>query len=132
MTLVYRIEDQNGSGPYIADRYEDANVASKIKRALAKTLCRAHSNGDLYPDASRDMMYGDRSGFISIDQLLAWFDGYLDRLHRNKFKLAIYEVPDSDIDYSYPKQVVFKIRNLKPIKKYSIPNIPFDELKKKN
>lgn len=120
MTLVYRIEDRNGCGPYNADRYESNNVSSKIKRSLGRTLSRAHRNGYLYPDASLRMSGDDRCGFISIEQLLSWFDGYLDRLHRNKFRLAIYEVPDNDIDRSCSKQVVFKLRELRPIKTHSI------------
>ncbi len=120
MTLVYRIEDRNGCGPYNADRYEGNGISKKIKRSLSRTLCRAHKNGDLYPDASRRMSDDDRCGFISIEQLLSWFDGYLDRLHRNKFRLAIYEVPDDDIDRSCSKQVVFKLRKLRPIKTHSM------------
>lgn len=103
-TTVYRVEDPEGRGPYSS--------------YLAHMNYMKHSGGRDYPErertpapsedgfSHRDISAHHFFGFASLGELFAWFDGYAQELHRNRYRIAVYEVGDEFVIYGV-RQVVF-------------------------
>ncbi len=89
---VYRIEDENGNGPY----------TSKKNRAFSERLIFSHCNPAEHPgpftDGLEDVLWRSQYpnsqllfGFLSEVQAFDWFYDFWDELSDNGFVLVEYE-----------------------------------------
>lgn len=113
--LVYRVENERKQGPY------------HYSSELSNQLCDAHENDPEHPGAT-DFMGGDCTsdrdcteavsnfrklysdyifGFSSLDDVYAWFQGFLDDLALDEFKIVCYNV-DHVVEGLSKKQCIFK------------------------
>lgn len=98
---VYRVENCDGRGPYTSGR------------DLREMTVSHNSNLAAYPVFYRDINidYSEarkcHCGFISINQLLQWFDGFYTLLSNNGFKVTIWEVEEEFVKIG-KKQLCFR------------------------
>jgi len=86
MTLVYRVENARGEGPYQGDE----SVCSHLRRSHRG---RRRAPGP-YDDGIWSIRDEDLFGFVSLERLLAWFsEGERHVLDRAGFEVAIVRVP---------------------------------------
>lgn len=89
MITVYRVEDEEGIGPY------------KSSSSSVVEYLRCHNlMWDTHPSILIDAgVYSDNyyCGFRNHEQLLSWFDSKLGILHRHGFKVAAYRVPFTSV-----------------------------------
>lgn len=87
--LVYRVEDENGNGPYRCIGRTEAEIE------LARTLCAAHTDS-AHPTPLEDFRYHVSSmhvcAFTCLDALLIWFDGFLEDLHNTGHNIKVYDL----------------------------------------
>jgi hypothetical protein len=94
---IYRVEHDDGIGPYSTRR----RWANSLQEEINDELAEAHNDSDEHPlvyydvKNAYDIVSGDsrRCGFISIEQLFRWFDGFMDKLEEAGYKIVVYEVP---------------------------------------
>lgn len=101
-TLIYRIEDPiTRTGPY-----NNPDAQEWVEMAVAA------SEIPYMPTPWEEgyaFRYGvDRSGFESLDQMIAWFDHSLAALRSVGYVLAVYSVPDENVA-RMNHQVAFEI-----------------------
>jgi hypothetical protein len=105
--LVYRVENSEGGGPYTFYSFDKAD---KAVVAVSNALKEAHNESHHHPPPHSDgisfVRHYERCGFVSIEDLVQWFDGWLQKLHDVGFRMAIYDVP-TDRVRAGEKQVVF-------------------------
>lgn len=86
----YRVEDENGQGPY------------RRTSPLRNQICKDHNTGDRWPDPWEDGIdfdvMGHVCGFPSMDALRDWFEGWGDRLVQAGFHLNVYEVSEQLVE----------------------------------
>jgi hypothetical protein len=105
-TKVYRLEDENGKGPYSGTRHEDS-AAARVKYAHnwaddGTHPCPQFSDGPYYMDSF------ELSGCASLDSLIAWFDPFIDELLDEGFELVELDVPSHLVRHcSNSDQLVF-------------------------
>lgn len=97
---VYRVENCSGCGPY---RYPGT-----------REMSNAHNNNPqkypvFYMDIDIDIIQATyyHCGFISIDQLLEWFDGFFTLLSNRGFRVTVWEVEEQYVRIG-KKQLCFK------------------------
>jgi hypothetical protein len=79
--LVYRIEGENGTGPYRGNpipRMSWAHTDTSHPTPLSEGLCL---DDDFF------------CGFRTLDQLKVWFKGFRNELRVTGFRLKVYEIP---------------------------------------
>lgn len=103
---IYRIENAKGDGPYTSShdfKYE---------------LQNAHQNDALRPGVRDDIIEFDRNihicGFQKYGHMNTWFDGWLDKLKSQGFKLVKYKVSQKYV-LKGTGQLVFKPNKAKLI-----------------
>lgn len=113
--LVYRVENENGNGPYMA--FNPALYAMR------------EDHGTWYPDPADDPHpnpYGDGLGGMYADEYSAvqspeaaqtWFEGYGEVLHEAGFELTVWDAQDVRCGQ---KQVVFRKDTAKQVASYPI------------
>lgn len=97
--LVYRIEHKdNNIGPYWNDD------TYRLKNPAIRDIGYKHTNENhpsMWNDVDRNTVtaFLDQyhCAFNSIDQCVAWFDGWFEILHENDYILAIYDTNDYGI-----------------------------------
>lgn len=105
--LIYRVEDQDGVGPYSNKKWKAIENGKEIDGN--QKLVTAHKNPETHPvfiiwrhsndfdDKLRKIEKGDlRYGFKSLEDLDTWFRGFHSMLDAAGFKISIYEVTDED------------------------------------
>lgn len=99
---IYRVERHDHKrgwcGPYTHQRKK---TSCKLRRMI-----RIHNNSSFHPLPPPSVL-GDpvsRCGFLTLEKLEQWFEGYLDHLFRLKFVIVEYS---GEIVYRDPFQVVF-------------------------
>jgi len=122
---VYRVEDEDGGGPYNGENAPTAFTGDWIK------LINGNINKDGNDLVNQPSPYRDipewaepftghkryRFGFRTIEQLHSWFhDGARQELDRRGFKWAKYEVPDQWVHVG-GHQVAFDARRAKLIER---------------
>jgi hypothetical protein len=110
---VYRIESENGIGPY------QNGARDKIPKLYSHTGCPNHPCpwNDGISNIDFDNEY---CGFSSIEQLNKWFHGFKAPLRRLGYKMAVYEVEEKFVN-SGTRQLVFNKSESKLTKKIQIP-----------
>lgn len=112
--LVYRVETVNGGGPYYKSSYDVCNRLS------------SHNNCPNHPGAGEEGLihWTDRPyffcGFVSIEQLKAWFMGHRAFLRRKQYQMAIYKVHGRYVRKG-KFQVTFRKDKAELIKRVKIP-----------
>lgn len=111
---VYRIQDQNGIGPY-------NSTLGIYDRSLGRMIS-SHCNPDTHPayliDFARYPVLGERSGCESMQALFKWFGGYLPTLLAVGYIVAVFEVPSWDVETGCSgKQVLFQSARAKRVDK---------------
>lgn len=111
--LVYRVENVRGTGPYRRTR--------KNKK-LADRLSRCHTGCLNHPVAMMLLFLPNDyfCGFDSKIKLQNWFIDFLEELHENKFKLAIYDCPDDEVFVHDEFQILFNRSKAKRISRVSL------------
>ena len=94
---VFRVENTSGIGPYAAD-YGDAVGLDIYHNPRAPK-----PSWDGLPSVRIE----DRFGFASIEQLLDWFDMYLDNLRDHEYRVVKISVHQSRVKYGR-KQLMFR------------------------
>jgi hypothetical protein len=98
---VYRVEDEDGGGPYNGDRAPKAFTPGWTAIVNGNPLGDRVSQPDPYSDIPKwaTPFVGHaryRFGFKTVEQMHSWFhDEAKEELVSRGFKLAKYEVPDS-------------------------------------
>lgn len=105
--LIYRVEFECGFGPYTA-RNGDGKPYSYYSRMITQ-----HMDLDKYPDAQSDSGWAFSHhyfcGFKNLQQLLSWFDDFLEEIIYEGGMIAMYEVPkDFILDTISGKQIGFR------------------------
>lgn len=80
------------SGPYVS-----AGLTSEIVMDM-RPMGDAHSWEPSHPSPISDpelcwIRDDERCGFISLDELFDWFEGFINLLRENGFVMYVYEVP---------------------------------------
>lgn len=111
--LVYRVEHKrHRHGPYRCE-----NLKTKKCKDLAWALLGDHDSDFEHPCPQEEgilMRERDYCGFISIEQAVEWFDGWLDRLHFAGYCLAVFEVPEDYVKLG-ERQAVFPRESYKRV-----------------
>lgn len=99
--------DHTGVGPYRSMDDEFANELMSILPWEGRPVCAK-------------LMWGDRTdlrcGFVSIQQLTAWFPkAARERLREKGFKIVRYNVPSEHVYQSDPYQVAFSSKHAERI-----------------
>jgi hypothetical protein len=118
--IVYRVEYQDRWGPYHSFRngkWRGENVVE-----MSSYLSKKHNRlGDWrHPIAKLIRHYNDGGyccGFTSVRKLKNWFKGFQNKLHKHKFKIAIYEV---DEIFEDDFQCIFRFANAKLLRKVPV------------
>lgn len=96
--LIYRVEKDNGDiigvGPYGGSSYSFAGIQ------LLDEMCMAHCNEETHPSIGDDLRGVEigcewqelHCACPTLEALLDWFDGFIDRLGEEKFIVVEYEV----------------------------------------
>ena len=103
---VYRIEDRTtGVGPYQNWR----------KNEMRCMLIDVHEDNETHPGPRQEgwseavwSMYDARFGFISPEQMVAWFDEFLKPLEEHGYLVRIYNVKDAE-RYISERQCMFEM-----------------------
>lgn len=112
--IVYRVENDNGRGPYRPGWNQDNIDLSIDQSILATEIGNAHNDDNLRPapwiDGIKnwdfDDLYEPRFGFMSIGELIQWFDGWLDFLELYGYSFRAFEIEDQYVIVG-KRQVVF-------------------------
>lgn len=110
MRIVYRIEDDNGCGPYSTlQPFKDGRYYTR------EDILEEYLYGEKYPQPEDDgIVYTgkeDRFGFKDLQQLYQWFDKEVRaKLSQYGFRIVKYEV---DKIAEGNKQVMFNINDVK-------------------
>lgn len=110
MQLI-RVEHQTCKhGPYrTAGCVESYANGIRMHDALSTALSYAHS-GDWHPspdeDGAPDWQERHMCGFATEGDMLAWFDGWLDKLHEQGYVATTYEVSPLLVHFGR-RQVMF-------------------------
>lgn len=126
MTIVYRLQDHTGRGPYTSDasHVHGCEVADAVRRMIF-----AHGgDDDRTPGALFDFVYTNNPldkarvyGFRSIDALLRWFRGYYDILAMSGFEVVSYDVPAESVEHGVSgKQLRFDPARARVLSKSSL------------
>jgi hypothetical protein len=107
--IVYRVEGPDGIGPYQRmglGVFRDAELVD-----LSDDISDDHSWCPKHPspvdDGIGDMADQEICGFIRPEDLKNWFSGWLQRLDKAGYVVAIYDVSDHDVRVGR-HQVVFR------------------------
>lgn len=108
---IYRIENVEGDGPYSAKheyKYElqDAHQSDQLRPGIRTDI----------PDFNKDVHF---YGFQKYGHLISWFDGWLDKLKDQGFKLVKYKVPRKHV-IKGTNQLVFEINKAKLLSRREI------------
>lgn len=106
--LVYRVELEDGLGPYISDRNLPEDRMREVRRVCR--LLGRHSLSRQHPIVHFDV-FGTVTddhycGFLSVAELKTWFRGFIATFRRAKYFLATYEVEEEFVLIG-SKQVAF-------------------------
>lgn len=103
MALVYRVELDNGRGPYISEWADGETVET-----LREELCKAHGTDEEHPGPRRDGLtpYGRIFGFSNRKQLREWFAGWSDDLAEAGFRVNVYRIHKDAVQHGN-RQCVF-------------------------
>ena len=104
-TIVCRIENEDGVGPY------------KTLTPLCERLREDHSPSPLHPNVFRDVIGWAESqicGFSSLESYRKWFKGYFEDLEADGMRLNVYNVPDKYVFYG-KYQVTFERKHAKKL-----------------
>ena len=107
--LVYRIEGENGMGPY---------WDSPIREMGAK-----HSKGNSHPNPTEEDLDISSSffcGFPTLDPMKVWFKGWRSKMNKMGFRLKVYEIPHIHVQIG-DKQLVFEKEFVREVKSLPIP-----------
>jgi len=93
MTLIYRVETEYGTGPYVS--YDSAWLQTIVGKELAKTHPSPSASGLGYTK------HTEIFGFETITDLLSWFSGEdtIRALEADGYGVRVYDVPDKHITY---------------------------------
>jgi hypothetical protein len=94
--MIYRVENSVGAGPYSCEW--DEEYASVINVSMNSVGFESHpvpSDDGIY-DLSKDEFFG----FVSIEQLSAWFPGLVQNLN----KLSNWRISTYEVDQRYVKE----------------------------
>ena len=104
---VYRIENDNGIGPYQYDWVVKQGTISVS--SLDLTL---NHNDSKHPSAYDDrlmILHNSVFGFISMERLNEWFVDWKLYLHMAHFHIGVYLVDEETIQFGLSrKQIIFK------------------------
>jgi hypothetical protein len=109
--IIYRVEGPDGIGPYQTLKPDWSSREPELID-LADAVAREHSDCPDHPSPCFDGIGHLRDeheicGFSSPDDLKTWFAGWLRKLHRAGYVVAVYDVPDHGVRHG-GHQVVFK------------------------
>lgn len=107
-TVVYRVEDSKGSGPYMS-HYNLMEMS--IKHSDSKHPEPFDDDMDSTENFTADYV----CGFSSVSKAKQWFKGFRRLLDKKGFKLSVYEVPEEHVMRGR-RQVVFKKDGAKLLK----------------
>lgn len=110
MTTLYRVEDSKQIGPYMQnDRHSGAfyeRCMDLIRVGINDSPRHPYPENDGLPYPEEY----EKCAFESIDQLLDWFNGFEDVLHKDGFFPVRIEVPDFAVKKGW-HQVIFEDRD---------------------
>lgn len=94
------------SGPYVS-----AGLTPEIVMNM-RPMGDAHSWEPSHPSPISDpelcwIKDDERCGFISLDALFDWFEGFINLLRENGFIMYVYEVPECHVRIGAFGQVIF-------------------------
>lgn len=124
MPKIYRVENENLTGPYFK-QFND--LGTRISMSHSASI-KAHPCPDIsFPDRGIGRQQW-KCGLNSMDALLKWFDGWLPKLFEAGFHIVTLDVADEDIvadDCKYGSgQVIFRDERDQPARAYSTPARP--------
>ena len=123
MTLVWRVEDDAGMGPYKA----------RVRHPRDGASIGCHHEGWEHPSPWSDTLQGGERApdwsqsdhlcveadevcaLESLPRLRRWFDGWGAVLHRAGHHVAVYDVPREQVRYGL-RQCVFTRGDLEPVR----------------
>lgn len=117
--LVYRVQHkETGLGPY----HPQTEECKLLKRRLCDShddimnpaLCDAFNTADADRIIKNEYVFG----FLSLEELYTWFDGFIQDLCQCGYEIVIYDVGDDCVCIGH-KQVAFNVvmaQRLKPIR----------------
>lgn len=114
---VFRVEDHRKLGPYQGFWEEKNPVRKRFLDNISSRLSRAHNRCGYRPTQCVVSKTGERNCFVSLEQLLWWFQGFEQDLTKYGFRVSVYEVENV---YENGRQAIAEIGNLTPIKRFSL------------
>lgn len=102
---VFRLEDENGRGPYVNHYASDEALPEVWREMLVAHNTTVYGGINTHPNVfldcyvSRDIAHRVNfiCGFASMAQLKAWFGKYLDGMRACGFRVATYMVSGADV-----------------------------------
>lgn len=96
LVIVFRVEDEYGRGPYFGEgRRYDGAFYSRCMELVHLGI----DNTDRHPYPENDGLpypqEWEKCGFESVSQLLDWFSGFEDVLHKDGYFPVRIDVPDN-------------------------------------
>lgn len=102
---VFRVENSRGWGPYQSEFYPDEYAGDLTDMAY---------DHNKYPtpfyDGFEAFSEEHFCGFLSVDHLIEWFEGYLDLLFEAGYRVAEYSILNKNIVKGCKTNQVFFIR----------------------
>lgn len=129
--LVFRIENENGNGPY-----KDISVTKTSDPEKNPNAESEHDLGLIYHMHSSKIPYTKeyKFGFSSLDKLKSWFhdNSDIEKMSLNGFKIAVYEAPLNHT-LSSEHQTIYnekssKLINIIDLKRFFRPDLKDDPI----
>lgn len=117
--LVFRLEHENGIGPYRclgSERFTQKEDWDELLE-LSNELHLQHGFSDKHPAPSYFDVVGKSCGCKSFDLLCEWFGDFLDKFAKFGYHIAVY---DAILAKSTAEQIVFDKKYAKLVETISI------------
>lgn len=116
---VWRVEDENGIGPYRLLPYDEKFYDGSPERP---TPIRESVEFNLALDKALKADQDVRFGFETREQLLRWFEPVLNELERIGCVQSLYEVDDSLV-HKTPNQLIFHYKEAVLLQRVSFKKV---------
>lgn len=102
---IYRIENENGLGPYYG------NTFGPLERMIFK-----HNMSDLHPGSEDFVLESEPEnieqyvfGFQTLEQLKSWFEGFISEVEYLGYKIVQFQIDESKIIVGKSgRQIIFR------------------------